>query len=185
MMKNILPFFAAFALVGCTEKTQHAIGEFSVKIENKMVEIAGEGEVAISMYRAQYATLKERLVRLKTLQKQFNEELEIAYSSIDQRRIKMYEDHVKDFNTKISEAESTLEEFFNIFQRQREEIRLLKDEISTFRAAGSLTDQLSVTSEYEKRAEIIRSLIEQLKEKSNRAKSLLEVGKFEEKYTKK
>lgn len=185
MKKIILSLAVAVGVVGCSEKTEQAMKVLHDKAEHKLIELAGEGDVAIGMYKTQYAVLKERLVKLKTLQKQFQEESEAAYASGDPRRIKLFDDRLKDFNSKIPEAEKTLQEFFEIYQHQKDEIKLLKDEVSTFRASGMLTDNLSITSEYEKRADTIKTLMNELKEKSNRAKSLLEVGQFEETYTKK
>jgi hypothetical protein len=180
----IVSLFGLLLLVGCTEKAGVALQVLRDKAENKLVEAAGEGEVAIELYRSQYAALKEKLVCIKTLQKQYQEEVDNAYATADPRRRKLYEGHLKDLNAKAGEAERGLQEFFAIYQHQREEIRLVKDEIASFRTAGALSDTLGVTSTFEKRAEDIRGLMAQLKEKANRARSLLEVNVFEETYTK-
>lgn len=175
---------ALLLLTGCSEKTENAIKVFRDKSESKLVSIAGEGEVAIQMYMSQYASLKEKLVRMKTLSYLFNERLDEAYASNDPRRIALYGKHVKQLGEKIPLAEQELREFYDIFQTQKNEIRLLKDELVSYKAMGNLSDTLGITSEYEKRGAYIQELQGILKEKVQRARSLMDVGVMEESYTK-
>lgn len=185
MKKQIVLLVSLVTLMsGCSEKTEEAVKVLQDKFENKLVSAAGEGEVALGLYRNQYAVLKERLVRLKTLQKMFLEQVDFAYASNDQRRIGIYESQLMALNTKIPESEKALIEFYEIYQNQKRELFLLKDEISTYKAMGSLSDSLSVTSSYEKRAAHIKDLTNRLNEKAKRAKSLLEVNDLEETFIK-
>lgn len=168
-------------MTGCTEKTEVALKVARDKIENKMIAAAGEGEAVIEMYRMQYASFKERLVRLKTMKAVLNQELDDAYAKADDRRINMYTEQLVRLNEKIPMAENTLKDFYEIFERQKQEIKWLKDETATYRAMGMLSDDLNVVSEHERRADNIKTLTANLKKKANRAKSLLEVNDFEEK----
>lgn len=183
MKHLILTTCAASLLVGCSEKTTASFTVFKERAENRLVAAAGEAEVAIELYRNQYATLKERLVRAKTLQHVLSDELDQAYASNNQRRITLIEHRLKDINAKVPEAEKALKDFYDIFQTQRAELQHIKEEISIYKSAGMLNDTLSVTSDYERRAESIKQLTSTLKERAKRAQSLLEVGKFEETYT--
>jgi predicted RNase H-like nuclease (RuvC/YqgF family) len=186
-MKKPIVLISSVALLlmtGCSEKTENAIKVMKDKAESRLVTIAGEGEVAIQMYMNQYATLKEKLVRMKTLQYLFNERLDEAYAANDSRRITLYTNHVKQLNEKVPQAEVELREFYDIFQLQKNEIRLLKDELASYKAMGNLSDSLGVTSEYEKRGTHIQELQGILKEKVQRAKSLMNVNAMEEGYTK-
>jgi hypothetical protein len=81
-------------LGGCTEKTTVAMTVMRDRAESRLLVLAGEGEVAVELYRQQYADLKERLVRLKTILSQHRDSLEQAYASDDARRIKLYSDLV-------------------------------------------------------------------------------------------
>lgn len=184
-MKRMLPTLClASLLVGCSEKTTASLEVFKQRAENQLATAAGEAEVAVQLYRNQYAALKERLVRLKTMQHTFSEQLDEAYAAADQRRIELIELRLKDLNTKIPEAENNLREFYDIFQQQRKELQYLKEEVAVYQAAGSLSEDLGVTSGYEHRADTIKQLTTSLKERAKRAQSLLEVGRFEEKHIK-
>jgi hypothetical protein len=45
-------------LSGCSEKTSVALSVMKDKAEQQLVQAAGEGEVAVELYRQQYADLK-------------------------------------------------------------------------------------------------------------------------------
>ena len=62
---------ALFGLMSCSEKSEEALKVMRNKAEAKLVEQAGEGEVAIALMQKQYLELKERLVRIKTLTRTF------------------------------------------------------------------------------------------------------------------
>jgi hypothetical protein len=183
MKHFVLTVCIASLVSGCSEKTKASFEVFKQRAENQLVAAAGEAEVATELYRNQYAALKERLVRLKTTQHMLNDRLDEAYASNNQKLINVIEPTLRDINAKVPEAEKTLKEFFDIYQNQRVELQHLKEEIAIYKSAGSLSDTLSVTSDYEQRAESIKQLTDSLKKKAKRAQALLEVGKFEETYT--
>ena len=154
------------------------------RAESRLLALAGEGEVAVELYRQQYADLKERLVRLKTILSQHRDSLEQAYASDDARRIKIYSELVAQLSEKVPLAEAALREGFVVFETQREEIRRIKDEIASVRATGMLSDKLDIESDFQKRADLIRELTESLRNKLRRAQSLLEVNKTQETFSK-
>jgi hypothetical protein len=154
------------------------------RAESRLLVLAGEGEVAVELYRQQYADLKERLVRLKTILSQHRDSLEQAYASDDARRIKLYSDLVAQLAEKIPLAEAALLEGYLVCSTQREEIRRIKDEIASVRATGMLSDKLDIESDFQRRADLIRELTESLRNKLRRAQSLLEVNKTQETFSK-
>jgi hypothetical protein len=154
------------------------------RAESRLLVLAGEGEVAVELYRQQYADLKERLVRLKTILSQHRDSLEQAYASDDARRIKLYSDLVAQLSEKIPLAEAALREGYVVFETQREEIRRIKDEIASVRATGMLSDKLDIESDFQRRADLIRELTESLRNKLRRAQSLLEVNNTQETFSK-
>lgn len=175
---------AALSLTSCTEKMNTAFKVMHDKAEDRIIKQVGEGEIAIELYRTQYATLKERLVKMKTLRGLFTEQMDQFFANNDERRAKLYGEKIVYLDKKIPEAEQALKEFFEIYQTQKNEIKYIKDEIATFKSTAILNDDLKTTSDYEKRAESIKSLVGELKTRAKRAEALLEVGKFEETYTK-
>jgi hypothetical protein len=182
----LLPLCVAslFLVAGCTEKTSVALSVMRDKAENRLLALAGEGEVAIELHRQQYADLKERLVQLKTLLSQHRDSLEQAYASDDVRRIQIYTDLVTQLSDKIPKAESALREGHLAVETQREEIRRIRDEIASVRAAGMLSDTLELESDFQKRAALIRDLTEALRTKLRRAQALLEVNRTQETFPK-
>lgn len=181
-MKRLIVMMAALMITSCTEKAEVALKVMRDKTENKMLEAAGEGESVIEMYRIQYATFKERLVRLKTIKAVMEEELDGAYAKDDGRRNRLYSDQVARLNNKIPQAEATLKEFYEIFEHQKREIKMIKEETATYKAMGMLSDDLNVVSAHERRAETIKMLTANLKEKAKRARTILEVNDFEESF---
>ena len=181
----LLPCLASLLLLsGCTDKTGVALSVMRDKAENRLLALAGEGEVAIELHRQQYADLKERLVQLKTLLSQHRDSLEQAYASDDARRIQIYTDLVTQLSDKIPKAESALREGHLAVETQREEIRRIRDEIASVRAAGMLSDTLELESDFQKRAALIRDLTEALRTKLRRAQALLEVNRTQETFPK-
>ena len=181
----LLPWLTSLLLLGgCTEKTTVAMTVMRDRAESRLLVLAGEGEVAVELYRQQYADLKERLVRLKTILSQHRDSLEQAYASDDARRIKLYSDLVAQLAEKIPLAEAALLEGYLVCSTQREEIRRIKDEIASVRATGMLSDKLDIESDFQRRADLIRELTESLRNKLRRAQSLLEVNKTQETFSK-
>lgn len=170
-------------LSGCSEKTSVALSVMKDKAEQQLVQAAGEGEVAVELYRQQYADLKERLVKIKTLLSHHRAALEDAYATGDFRRIKVYSELVSEMEKRVPEAERALREAFQTFEGQKNEIRAIQDEVAGLRATGMLSETLSLDSKFQQRSDSIRALTESLREKLRRAQALLEVNKTEESFS--
>lgn len=190
----IIAICALVVLGGCDEKTKKAAEVLKEKAEDKLVKLAGEGEVALKLSQQQYADLKEKLVRIKTLrtsaERQMNEAKANAErlraagktdeAGLNERRAEMYEKNLNFLKEREPLAEASLREYSAVYEEQKQQIKLLKEEIEMYKASGSLNENLSVDSPAAKRADTIKSLMSKLQEKSDRAKALFDVGKLEE-----
>ena len=186
-MKNkiCLGLVVAMTFCACSEKADTALKVLHGKAEDKLVEAAGESEVMLEMYRNQYAALKERLIRLKTIQMMMVEKSDQAYTNPDNtKKINMYESQLAVLNEKIPHAENALKEFYQIYQTQKEQVGMVKEELATYKVMGGLTSDMDVYGGCEKRAVIIKDLNNKLKEKLARAKVTLDVNKFEDNFIK-
>lgn len=185
---------ACVVLGGCSEKAQKAAEVLKEKAEDKLVKVAGEGEVALKLSQQQYADLKEKLVRIKTLkttaERQMNEAKANAErfraagktdeAGLNDRRAAMYEKNLNFLKEREPQAEAGLREYSAVYEEQKQQIKLLKEEIEMYKASGSLNENLGVDSPVTKRADTIKDLMSKLQEKSDRAKALFDVGKVEE-----
>lgn len=173
-IRNFCMLAAVMFAAACTEKTEVALKVLRDKAENKMLETAGEAEVAVELYRREFASHKEHLVRLKTLMAVHQESLDQAYASRDDRRIQIYARSVNLLGVRIPEAEKALLDSVATLNRGKEELRLLKDEIASLQSMGGYAGSESILSAAEKRQELIREITQRLREKSKRAKALLD-----------
>ena len=184
----------AFILSACSEKSEKALEVIKEKAEDKLVKAAGEGEVALKLSQKQYADLKEKLVRIKTLKVNSERQMQEAKANADRlrkegkedqaalndRRAEMYAKNLKFLTEREPAAEASLREYSALYEQQKEQIHMIKEEIATYKASGSLSDDLSVTSASSQRMETIKDLMGKLREQGDRAKALFEVGELEQ-----
>lgn len=180
MKQAITVLIGAALLTGCSEETTAAVKVLKKKSERQIVAAAGEAEVALELFKNQYASIKEKLIRLKTLHKLYDEKLDEAYAAKDVRKIHLYENQIKILNQKIPEAEGFLKDFYAIYQNQKQELYLLKEDTAIHQTMGSAVSPVAVYNEAEHRAEKIKELTDRLRERSKRAQSLVEVNQLEE-----
>jgi hypothetical protein len=128
----------------------------------------------------QYAELKERLVRMKTLRAIFSERMDQLIAEKDAPRAKLYGERIVYLDSKIPAAEADLREMFELHQRQKAEVRYWNDEAAAFTATGMLAESLALNSAHRRRAESIQALTQQLRATAKRAQSLMEVNQWEE-----
>lgn len=178
---------------GCSEKAQKAAEVLKDKAEEKLVKAAGEGEVALKLSQQQYADLKEKLVRIKTLKsssgrlmaeakanaERLRGEGKADQAALNERRTEMYAKNLKFLTEREPMAEVALREYAVLYEQQKEQIKLLHEEIAVYKASGSLSENLSVGSPVAERAETIKDLMSKLREQGDRAKALFEVGELE------
>lgn len=166
-------------LSSCTEKTEISMKVLRDKAEDSLVRTAGEGEVTIEMFRLQYATFKERLVRLKTIESMTQESLDQAHANNDERRINMYTKHLTTLKEKIPQAERALKEFYEIMEHQKNEIRLYNEQTATYTAINTVHQGSDAMALYERRGETIKRAMTSLKQQSHRARMMLDVNDYE------
>jgi hypothetical protein len=181
-MKQAMSLLAAVLMTGCSEQVSASFKVLKDKSEKGLVSAAGEAEVAIELYKNQYGVLKERLIRLKTLQKIYSEKLDECYASNNPRQISLYESQLKALNQKVPEAENSLKEFYTIYQTQKQELSLIKESIATHQTMGFAIAPNDLVEDASGRAEQIRALTFRLKERAKRAEALVEVHQSEENF---
>jgi hypothetical protein len=181
-MKKILicSVLVGATLISCTEKTDVALTVFRDKQEDKLLQQVGEGEAAIEFYRRQYGVLKERLVRLRTMEILFQKQSDQAMADGKITRSSFLDQKLAMLHDRIPKAERELNDFYEVLERKREEIRLIKDETYINTAMAKTTTDLPTVSAYEKRKETIDNLVESLREKASRSEALLQVSLNEE-----
>jgi len=176
-MKRIIGL--CLLLSSCTEKTEISMKVMRDKAEDRLVKTAGEGEVTIEMFRLQYATFKERLVRLKTIESMTQESLDQAHANNDPRRIAMYTKHLQVLKEKIPTAERALKEFYEIMEHQKNEIRMYNEQTSTYTAINGVHQGSDAMALYERRGDMIKRAMTSLKQQSHRAQMLMDVNDIE------
>ena len=198
-MKNRVSLYFIIAAVtasvttSCSEKSKAAIDVLKSKAEDELVAQAGEGDVAIALMQKQYAELKERLVRIKTLKRTFDRrsgELEARAAELKlenkadlaERQVRMAESYRQKKGTlekREEDATEELKQFATIYEQQKGEIQMLKEEIEMNKSMGGLDSKLGADSPLSKRMETVKDLTEKLHQKLDRAQALLEIGDLE------
>ena len=184
---------ALFGLMSCSEKSEEALKVMRNKAEAKLVEQAGEGEVAIALMQKQYLELKERLVRIKTLTRTFGRraaELDargaelVAQGKTDQadrqkRMAESYRQKTKLLEQKEVAAIEELKNFAVTYEEAKADIQMLQEELAMAKSMGGLNDNLAVENPLSKRMETVKTLTENMRQKLDRAEALLDVGDIE------
>jgi hypothetical protein len=175
-----LTLLAGFGLISCTEKTDVAITVFRDKQEDNLIKFVGEGEAAIELYKRQYGVLKERLVRLRTMEILFQQQADQAAVDHKNTRTSLLDQKLSLLRARIPAAEKELEDFHALLEKKREEIRFIKDQLYINTALAKTALDAPAVSRYDKRKEIIETLVESLREKASRSEALLQVSFSEE-----
>jgi len=196
-MKSIRITSLAAALIlaspSCSEKAREAANVMKEKAENKLVEQAGEAEVAIGLMQRQYSELKERLVRVKTLIRSFERRaqeldaraVELAASGKTEqaerqkRMAESYRAKRERLIEKEAGATEELRNFATTYEETKADLQMLKEEVEMAKSIGGLDDGLGVESPLAKRMDTVKELTESLRTKLDRAESLIEVGDIE------
>lgn len=183
----------ALTLFSCSEKSRAAVKVLNDRAEDQLVAAAGEGEVALQLMKRQYAAQKERLVRIKTLQRSMERraiESEAVATRLEaegkgdlagrQRTIAgRYRSNLEALAANEIEGEEALKSFAVDYETFKMEISLLNEEIEAARAMGGLSDDLGTANPLADRMEAVNDLKETLQTKLDRANALLEVDAFE------
>lgn len=180
-------------LISCSEKGEEALKVMMSKAEEKLVEQAGEGEVAIALMQKQYLELKERLVRIKTLTRTFERraaELDARSSDLaaegkvemaerQKRMAKSYRQKKYLLEQKEGPAIEELKNFAVVYEEAKADIQMLKEEIEMVKSMGGMDDSLGVETPLSKRMDTVKELTEKMREKLDRAEALLDVAEIE------
>ena len=194
MAAVIIAVATTLTLSACSEKTEASLKVIKEKAEDKLVKAAGEGEVALKLSQKQYADLKEKLVRIKTLKVNSERQMQEAkanaerlrkegkedQAALNDRRVEMYARNLKFLTEREPLAEAALRVYSALYEQQKDQNDMIKEEIAMYKASGSLNDDLSVTSKSDQRMETIKDLMGKLREQGDRAKALFEVGELEQ-----
>lgn len=86
-----------------------------------------------------------------------------------------YESRVQIMKDREAATEEKFRQFEREYNEKKVEIRIMKDELASLKAMGSLDDQLSAESESEKRMERIQELEESIKADCDRAQAIIEI----------
>jgi hypothetical protein len=183
----------ALTLFSCSEKSRAAVKVLNDRAEDQLVAAAGEGEVALQLMKRKYAAQKERLIRIKTLQRSMERrasESEAVATRLEaegkedlagrQRTIAgKYRSNLEALAANEIEGEEALKSFAADYETFKMEISLLNEEIEAARAMGGLSDDLGTANPLADRMEAVNDLKETLQTKLDRANALLEVDAFE------
>ena len=184
---------AALPLTSCSEKSKAAMKVLHAKAEDKLVAVAGEGEVALQLMKNQYGDLKERLVKIKTLKRTMQRSADDAEAtakrldaegkaSMAERQRKMadrYKANVEKLAANEIKAEESLKSFAEEYKEFKMEVSILKQEIESAKAMGGIADDLSIDSPLNTRMETVQDLKGKLQSQLDRAESLMEVNEIE------
>lgn len=184
---------SSLVLISCSEKGEEAIKVLKSKAEEKLVEQAGEDEVAIAMMQKQYFELKERLVRIKTLARTFERraaELDarsgelaaqgkVEMAERQKRMAESYRQKKTLLDQKEAPALEELKNFAVVYEEARADIQMLKEELEMTKSMGGLDDSLGVGSPLSKRMDTVKELTEKMRQKLDRAEALLDIGEIE------
>ena len=187
----VVGFF--FLSSSCSEKSKASVKALKSQAEDQLASFAGEGDVALELMKNQYQQLKERLVKIKTLQRtmerrakeceatasRMKEEGKSSAAERQQQLAERYRGNITKLAEKEIGAEEALKGFAVEYRDFRDQITVLKEEIASVKAMGGLSDGLATDSPFNERMETVRELEGKLRTKLDRAESLVEVNEIE------
>lgn len=166
------------------------------KQERDLVKEAGEAAVILQLARQQYADLKERLVRIKTLKSGFERDMQTTRSKMEEARRAGKEEIAAMYEKKVDQrqrmvafmtereplAEQALKDYSLEYEKIKVEVELLQDEVSSFNAAAGILDASGPSNPLRQRLDTIDELKRSMAKHADRAKSLFDVSEIEEKF---
>ena len=197
-MKTLFVIFCLVCLAGiawvfsCSEKSRAAVRVLHDKAENQLVSVAGEGEVALRLMKNQYASDEERLVAIKTLKRSMERravECESTAAPLIHRakptppfaNANLPSNTAGTWTLAVKEiqAEETLKSFSTEYENLRSEVTLLNEQIAATEAMGGTSTGKGIDNPDKERMEHVKTLVEQLKTKLDRAKAITETNELE------
>jgi len=178
----------------CSEKSRASIRALHNQAEDELASFAGEGRVAMELMKNEYQYCKERLVTIKTqkrsyerragereaLAKQMNQEGKPEKAAVQRELAATDRTRVELLSRKELAATEALKSFAAEYKAFEERITTIEEELESEKAIGGLGDNLGVDNPSKARMETIGDMEKKLKEKLDRAKSIVEVQEIEE-----
>ena len=178
----------------CSEKSHASIRALHNQAEDELASFAGEGRVAMELMKNEYQYCKERLVTIKThkrsyerragereaLAKQMDQEGKPEKAAVQRELAATDRTRVEMLSRKDLAATEALKSFAAEYQVFEERITMIEEELESDKAIGGLGDNLGVDNPSKARMETVGDLEKKLKEKLDRAKSIIEVHEIEE-----
>ena len=166
------------------------------KQERDLVKEAGEAAVILQLARQQYADLKERLVRIKTLKTGFERDMQATRSKMEEARRAGKEEIASMYAKKVEQrqrmvafmtereplAEQALKDYSLEYEKIKIEVELLQDDVDAFNAATGVLNASGPDNPLRQRLDTIDELKQALTKHADRAKSLFDVSEIEEKF---
>ena len=161
--------------------------------EKDLVKQAGEAAVILQLARKQYADLKEKLVRIKTLKTGFERDLKTTQVKVDEARragkteiANMYAQKMDQRQRMVSfmterepQAEQALKDYAVEYEKIKVEVELLQDDVDAYNAATGILDASEPSNPLRQRLDTITELKQALTKHADRAKSLFDVSEIE------
>lgn len=191
-MKTITHVLCAIlvcVLPSCNEQEKATAQVMRNKTIDALVEHVGKADVALELYKRELRQRKENWIRLKqlsiTYERRAREAAEAAQTYRAEGKDKlavMKEQESQKFASRVEmfkSREAKVEESFRTFQVNLEEkrvaLQILKDEVASLKAMGSLSDDL-VTDESAERLAQAQELEESIKQDIDRAQAAIDVN---------
>jgi hypothetical protein len=166
------------------------------KVERNLVKEAGEANVMLQLARTQYADLKERLVRIKSLIHTYEREIQssdaktqdaqkdgqLDVAEMNRQKTELRKKMLAFLREREPEAEASLKAFNLEYEKLKMQIDLLQDEVAVYQAAAGITDRKGPDNPLRKRLDTIEELRQSLARQADRAKSLFDVSEIEQKF---
>lgn len=178
----------------CSEKSRASVRALHNQAEDELASFAGEGRVAMELMKNQYQYCKERLVTIKTqkrsyerragereaLAKQMDQEGKPEKAAVQRELAATDRTRVEMLSRKDLAATEALKSFAAEYQAFEERITMIEEELESDKAIGGLGDNLGVDNPSKARMDTVGDMEKKLKEKLDRAKSIIEVHEIEE-----
>lgn len=168
------------------------------KVERNLVKEAGEAAVMLQLARNQYADLKERLVRLKTLISTYKREIssadvgaksaeingQVEMAAMHRQKGEVRKRMLAFLAEREPEAEASLKAFYLEYEKLKIQIDMLSDEVAVYQSSAGILDNNTPESPLRVRLDNIEGLRRSLQQQADRAKSLFDVANIEQKFSK-
>ena len=166
----------------CTEKSRASIRALHNKAEDQLASAAGEGRVAMELMKKEYQkrSYERRVGEREALARQLAQDGQPEKAASQSELAATDRTRVEMLSRKELAATEALKSFAAEYKAFEERITTIEEELESEKAIGGLGDNLGVDNPSKARMETIGDMEKKLKEKLDRAKSIVEVQEIEE-----